>query len=758
MARAPAALLLALLGMSLLAAPAHACATSLAADVPCGYIYPRLVFDLGARGTAFELRGGHELALSGTLTFTWDVSAEGLAANDPLSPIVVSFAFPGIADGLQASVEPANITVPIDPSHAESHPTPTGVQLVYNFTAPITLHARLNGTPVLAPGEPPRLLIVAASSESGFYKPGFGVRDLPLSLPEARVQQQGPARSAALRVADPQPLALGTVRQSFQGADFALTTSAPIEVWAPARLTASVQHAGAAVTDLDLAASVVDERNEVLYTTGLLHRSDGALPFAYTFPAPGNYRVLLAARPLATVTSYLFEPVVADFPVTLLPLDADAMRMPAKYRAAYDEPTAELHANTQDIPRQYEKLYRFPVADGASAVSAQVTLGTTLGTASAGSIYGELLGAGGEQLGYGKVDALTPQLDLQLKDGLTPGEYRLHLYGSGASPLGVAGTMLHSVIAAFYDRAPLLPVQATGTPESRNGDPIALGTGGVEAQVVLDQAPAVWRPVEGVLLVKDARGQVALHPDFIFSVSSPDGTVLSTTGHRHPHDGLLPVSFTPDAPGTYIVSAFSGPTPEASGAFWEPAIASWPFTVPAPADGLLPAMWHAHYHESTSSLRVSTQQGYAYLKDFAVPVLPGASDLEARLDLGTMAVVQHVDGVGPAALTMSLLPPGAANGSYAASPVPQAVAAGGASLAEHAPHEGTWTLRVQGAGYAPLDYAGALYNLTLQVHYPQAPRLAAEGPPPLPPPRATPGFEGASLLAVAAALAMSRRR
>jgi hypothetical protein len=310
------------------------------------------------------------------------------------------------------------------------------------------------------------------------------------------------------------------------------------------------------------------------------------------------------------------------------------------------------------------------------------------------------------------------------------------------------------VISAFYDQAPLLPVQARGWPEPSAGTPIPLGTGGVEAEIVLEHAPAVWEPVEGTLLVKDARGQVALHPDFIVTVSQPDGTVLYTTGHRHPHDGLLPVSFTPDAPGTYIVSAFSGPTPEASGAFWEPAIASWPFVVPAPAQGALPPMWHAHYHESTSSLRLAADQGYAYVKDFPIPVLPGASHLEARLDLGTMVVVQHVDGVAPAALTMTLLPPGAT--SYASGDAQQVTGAGSAKLGKDAPAEGTWDLRVSGIGYAPLDYSGAVYNLTLQVHYPQPPRLATgetSGPSAV---RATPGFEAAALLAALALLARRR--
>jgi hypothetical protein len=761
-----AAALLALASASLGPPSAGACSVggaSVAAGVPCGYIYPRLLFQLGERGQSYEVRTGQPLDLQGTLTFTWDVTAEGMAVANPTQPIEVTFQFPQLPPWLNASVEPARVEVPITPDHLEANQTGAGLQVVYRYEAPIQLHARLTAQPEVQPEQPPSLLLLASSSESGLYKPGFGVRDLTLRLPEAVVKDP-PLRQAQLRVADAQPLELPELNRTFEGAELRLRASGPVRLWEPAALTASVLHAGQAVSDLDMAASVVDERNEVLYTTGLRHRPDGALAFTTTFPAPGQYRLLVAARPLAGVSGYLFEPVIGVFPVTLPGLDAEALRYPATYRAVQDEPAAEFHANTQDPPRQFEKLLRFPVLGDAEALSAQVQLGSTAGPGiAAGSLYAELLGAGDEQLAYQKLDAVNPSMDVRLRGPLAPGAYKLHVYGTGLNPLGLAGTMVHEAVGVFYEQGPVARVLARGQPQTVAGGPIALGTGGAEAELVLEQAPAVWQAGEAMLVVKDAQGRVALHPDFILTVTRPDGDILYTTGHRHPHDGLLHWGFPFDRPGVFLVNAYSGPTPEASGAFWQPAIASWPLRVPGPEHGWLtyPAQYHAHYHESTSSVRLDPAGGYAYWKDFPVPVKQGAQRLAARLDLVTSAMVQHVEGAGPARLTLQLLRPAAGPGQYGTPAAGEtATLAGQAKVAAEAPEPGTWTLRVVGVGYAPLDYAGSLYDLDATVSYAGTPGedLGPASAPPAPSARPLPGPGLVLLAALALGAARAVRR
>lgn len=712
-------LLAAALMLALLAPHASACGA-----VPCGYVYPRLLFDLGERGTTHTLTEAAPLRLEGTLTFTWDITAEGLAAPNPAAPIVVTFEFPRKPAWLDIAVEPSEIEVPIQPQYVEAANTATGVQLVYRYSAPIAVEARLTGTPVVDPEDPPSLLLLAQSSESGLYKPGFGVRDLALALPEALVQTAARERPAELRVGAPEPLALAPLSLEFEGATLALEAEGPLELWKPASLVASVRRGGAPARAVDMAASVMDEDNRLLYTTGLRPRGDGALPFAFTFPAPGHYRVHVAARPVPGASDVSIDPVVATFDLLLPGTAFDALRYPDAYRASYAEPVSEVHANTADLPRQFEKTLFFPVLAGADSASVQVRLRSTGAAAlGPGSVYAEVLSPSDEQVAFGKLDAVTPNLDARVRGPLAPGDYRLRLYGTGANPAGLAGTELGVELGVFYPEPPLGLVDARGQPRPQAGGPIALGTGGMELDLVLHDEPAVWAPLHATLVAKDAAGRTALHPDFILTVRGEDG-ILYTTGHRHPHDGVLAWSFTPPAPGLYVVSAFAGPTPEASGAFWQPAVASWPLRVAAPAGGALPEAYRALYHDSTSTVRSDGYYGgHAFEKRYPLPVLAGARELAFDLRAQTMAMVQHLDGGAPALLSVELLDPSGAPVQPAPPASPSGVA-GAVPLAGAEP--GTYLVRVFGAGYAPLDYSGAMYELALEVAYDAPPRLALE--------------------------------
>lgn len=749
--------LLAAVLLALLAPQGLACG-----GVPCGYVYPRLLFELGERGHRYTLTSDEPLRLEGTLTFTWDITAEGLAVQNPTVPIVVTFQFPRKPDWLHVEVEPAELQIPISPEHVEATNTPTGVQLVYRYTAPIAVEASLDGPPVVDPEQPPSLLILAQSSESGLYKPGFGVRDLPLELPEALVQTAREGAASELRVGAPEPLALGPLELEFEGATLSLQAGAPVELWKPASLVARALRGSSPARAVDMAASVVDEDNEILYTTGLRHRADGALSFGFTFPEPGHYRVLVAARPVPGASDLGIAPVVAEFDLVLPGLEYDALRYPDAYRARYVEPTSELHANAQDLPRQFEKLVRFPVLAGADSVAVQVRLGASGAAAlGAGSIYASVLGPQDEELAYGKLDALSPTLDARLKGPLPAGEYKVRLVGTGLNPQGQAGSVLTIDVGVFYPEQPLGLVRAKGEPRLLVGGAVSLGTGNMELDLVLHEEPALWKPLHAMLVAKDREGRVALHPDFILTVRGPDGfggeRVLYTTGHRHPHDGLLHVGLAFPAPGLYTISAFAAPTAELSGAFWQPAIASWPLRIAAPADGRYPASYEAFYHDSTSALRTgSYAEGSAFDQRYPVPVKPGAEGLHARLDLLTMAMVQMVEGVAPASLTLEVLGP---QGASLASR--DATIAGGAEVEADAGGPGLYWVRVSGAGYAPLDYSGAMYNLTVGVGYAEPlvePAGPSQGPEPPRAPLRVPAAPWALALLALALLAAARRR
>lgn len=748
------AIALAVLLLAALGPQAEAC------GVPCGYIYPRLLFDLGERGSSYTLTSGQPVRLEGSLTFTWDITAEGLAVQNPTSPIVVTFDFPRKPDWLRVSVEPAQLEVPISPQYLETAQTAAGPQAVYRYTAPLVVEASLDGTPLVDPEQPPSLRILAQSSESGLYKPGFGVRDLPLDLPEALVQAQQGGPPAQLRIGDPEALALAPLTLEFEGATLALEADGPIELWKPAALVARVERGGAPVRGVDLAASVVDERNAVLYTTGLRQRLDGAMPFTFTFPEPGQYRVLVMARPLAGVSEATFDPLVATFEVTLPGLGYDALRYPDAYRASYVEPVSELHANTQDLPRQYEKSIPFPVLAGADSAAVQVRLGTDAGAAlGLGSFYAEVLSPAGEQVAFGKLDAITPSLDARLRAPLPAGTYRVHLFGSGFNPLALGGTLLTVELGVFYPRGPIGAVDARGAPQPLPGGPIALGTGGMVLDLVLHEEPLLWQPLHSMLVAQDAAGRTALHPDFVLTVRGPagqgygggDASILYTTGLRHPHDGLLHWGFAPPAPGLYTISAYAAPTAEVSGAFWQPAIASWPLRV---AEGPYPKTYAADYHDTTSTVRTDGYGGGAsFDKRYPVPVLAGARELRVDLMLMTSAVVDHLEGAGPAVLSVEVLDP---EGAVVASAGPTSSALG--IVAQDLAAQGTYLVRVFGSAYAPIDYGGAMYDLSLAADYdapPVAPGASA-GEAQGQPQRAVPG-PGFEALAAAAVLALAFR-
>lgn len=748
------------LAVALLAALALLPAAEACGGVPCGYIYPRLLMGLGERGTLYELTQGEELHLEGNLTFTWDITAEGAAVPNPTTPIVVSFAFPRKPAWLDVAMDPPTIEVPIQPQYIVPSSEGGAVTLVYTWTTKLAVTARLNAQPTVDPEQPPSLLILAQSSESGLYKPGFGVRNLGLELPEALVATAAKAPGAQLRIGDVQPFELPNLDVAFQGATLTLAADHAIELWKPVMLTAAVEGMTGPAANLDMAASIVDERGNVLYTTGLRHRDDAALAIPFTFPAPGHYRVLVAARPLAVSVNAPFEPVVAQFDVVLPGLDFDALRYPDAYRAEYAEPMSEFHANTQDLPRQYEKLLRFPVLAGAESAAIQVSLGSTAGAAlGAGSVYAEVLGPSDDQLAYGKLDATAPQLDTRLHGPLVPGEYKVHVYGTGANPLGLAGTMLTSTVGVFYGAPPVGAVTARGTPLPTKGGPVALGTGTMELDLVVEAEPALWTPFHGTLVAKNAAGATALHPDFILTLRGADGRILYTTGHRHPHDGLLPFGFAFPSPGLYMVDAYAGPTPEASGAFWQPAIASWAILVPAPADGVVryPAHYEAMYHDSTSSVRDGYGDGYAFDKRYEVPVKAGATSVSAELGLMTMAMVQMVEGAAPASLQLHLMAP---DGKVLDA---QMVAgAGTAKVEAEGPLEpGTYVVHVAGVGYAPLDYSGAMYDLRIVADYAEAPSEllpGASAPAPQGQPARVPALEGLVVLAALGAVALLARR
>lgn len=762
MSNARRALLVAAMATALLAPMAGACA-----GVPCGYIYPRLLFDLGERGTAYTLTSSAPLTLDGSLTFTWDITAEGLAAPNPTTPIVVTFDFPRKPAWLDLQVEPAEIPVPITPDHVQPVPTSAGTALVYTYTVPISVRATLTARPEVDPGHPPSLRILAQSSESGLYKPGFGVRDLPLALPEAIVAA-APARApgAELRIGTPEALVLQPLALEHEGATLTLRAEGPLALWEPASLVASVERGGQAARAIDLAASIVDEESNILYTTGLRAGDDGTLPFAFTFPAPGHYRVLVAARPVPGASDLSFDPLVAEFDVVMPGVGFDAMRYPDVYRAAYSEPVSELHANPQDLPRQFEKLLRFPVLAGADSAAVQVRLGSTAGAAfGAGSIYAEVLDPTGEQVAFGKLDALTPSLDARLRAPLPAGEYRLHLYGTGANPFGVGGSTLEAEVGVFYPEEPVGAVRARGAPQPLAGGPIELGTGGMVLDLVLHEDAAPWVPMHAVLVAQDAAGRTALHPDFILTVRRADaqpgeglygGEVLYTTGHRHPHDGVLPWSFTPPAPGLYVVNAYAAPTPEVSTTFWQPAIASWPLRVEATGNAY-PEVYRAAYHDSTSTVRTDDYAGSnSYAKAYAFPLLAGAQELTWELRISTMTMVQHIEDGGPAALTVELLAP---DGSVLDPGPPPTNSGARGTFDLRTMEPGTYALRVVGAAYAPLDYSGSMSNLTFEVAYDAPPPLpAAPAAPSGDAPRAVPSLEmGLALIAVLA-VALARRR
>lgn len=442
--RVRTALLSALLLLAFLPQPAAAC------GVPCGYVYPLIRMELDTTKAPFDLPREGGLTLPVKLVFSFDAGNEGIGPTEPGKPIVVTFEYPKKPRWAEITVTPENVEIPIQPQYLRPDPSdPNNAKVHYVYETDVTIDVRIVDQPVLRQGaEFAKLLVFAKSTESGLYKPAYGIKEVR-AVPEGATFE---AADATPDAPDAPEIALSEQARTLGGVALKLVPGVPdTDLWDPTPFTVQVDPPAAA----RLNVALVDEEGRVLYTTGPRAAPSGRVSVNLTFPEVGLYHVLAFAQPLPGAPEP-WAPLAAAFPVGTGEATG-AFRMPQAYKLAVSEAVSEFRGETADPAAQYEKFVPLPVFDGASSGTLALALRTDGPLAAGGgpaNVNVQLLDPNGAVVAQGVVDALNPVRSVTVSGFPGTGLFQLRLFGAGLNALGAEGATVDLVATVNYDGRP----------------------------------------------------------------------------------------------------------------------------------------------------------------------------------------------------------------------------------------------------------------------------------------------------------------
>lgn len=432
-----ASLLLAPLGTALDAIDAQRCRDR--AEVPCGAIYPRVLIEANTtEPRSLDARG---YSIEATLAFEFDPMAEGLALDDPRNPIFVTFEFPRKPAWASLSVEPKEVPVPIQPQHLQADPSdPQNPRAPYRYTAPITITVAATSRAVLPDGADfARLYVFAKSTESGLYKPGYGIRELKVApIDPLHEADLGPRVVRAPLDPPPFPLAdlaiplfpHGTARVEFPDT---------ADLWRPTPAIVTVEGADPGT----ISAALLDASGHVVAQAG---PSPAPLAFNLTFPNAGRFRLLvLAGAPTGVLGAAEIE--------LAPPPEGAAWRLPRDYRLLQHGTFSRVAGSAADPAAQDERLLPIPVYEGASGAEVSLAIGTAGTPLDRGgaNVNVAVLDPTGAVLHQGTVDPANPAKRFPVGALPGPGLYHVRVFGTAAP------TATWSVaVQVVYDKKPLL--------------------------------------------------------------------------------------------------------------------------------------------------------------------------------------------------------------------------------------------------------------------------------------------------------------
>ncbi|MHB8584754.1 MAG: hypothetical protein ACYDDF_02810 [Thermoplasmatota archaeon] len=407
-------------------------------SVPCGYIYPRILLTDSQWPGAGPALSSAPYQTKMSVAFTYDPMSEGFALNDPTNPIVVTFEFPKRPDWLSISIEPKSVNIPIEPQYF--HPgaaDPSNPSMIYYYETNVTMTVSVVGKPVLPDGvNQARFLIFAKSTESGLYKPGYGIREFK-GTPAGAIHQSD---------LGPQPVITPVALPSFHpvlspldmgpGVSAKVSVPSSISLWNPTPVSVTVTPVGG-----PLGLGLVDATGHVL-SFQVADASTATFTSNLTFPNAGTYAIVVYDGAPANA--------VGATSITIPPLPAgSAYRMPRDYRMAFTDSFDRVAANTGEVPAQDERTYPFAVYEGASGADLAVSISTPglpLGRGVA-NLNIAVLDPTGTVLATGTLDASNPAKDFPVGGLPGPGLYRIRVYGSQLPALA----QFHVALDVQYD-------------------------------------------------------------------------------------------------------------------------------------------------------------------------------------------------------------------------------------------------------------------------------------------------------------------
>lgn len=619
----------ALLALSLAAAPLAGAATaeesSGSCSVPCGYIYPLILIEPKESQEARTLPSdGSPVEVEATLTWTFDITNEGFTMNNPTEPIEVTFEFPRKPSWAGMSVEPSKFQVPISPQFIQPEGDASNPSAQYVYTRDITITMSQKSQATLRPGEDVAdLLVFAKSSESGLYKPSYGIKEFHADPEGAVVKEAGQDEVDAAAVpsfpVDDATRGLGPVDVTLEGASSA-------NVFEPAAVQAQVA-AGDAAVPSQVSMSLVDESGTLLYATGPRHSQNGAVAANLTFPEPGAYRVLVTASP-AEEADVSWTPGTVAFPVDVPRPEAGAVQLSNQYTARYHEVVSEFHAEPGDPAGQYEKHIPVPVYEDANGANLLFELTADNPAASSptgpANLNVEFLSPSGGVVAKGTFDPANPTLRMPVNALPGPGLYQIHVFGQGGDGRGLAGASYDVQVSTSYDGAPVVEETGDGTLDA----PGRASHGGIAVETKHDHHDP-WTPQEvSIPVTKDSGGE-AVDAEAHLTVLTEDGHRVASTGWTDVSDGTLDASVTFPTVGRHMAAVHVRTAP-GNGTHVQPTTLASTLHVGGHGEATVTL---PDTYQVEQSVTVPGGHGPENPHVRSVPVLvePGASSLEATV-------------------------------------------------------------------------------------------------------------------------------
>lgn len=698
--------LLVVVAASLVAAPLAGAATaeesSGSCSVPCGYIYPLIIIEPKESQDARTLPSdGSPVEVEATLTWTFDITNEGFTLSNPTEPIEVTFEFPRKPSWAGMSVEPTKFEVPVTPQYIEPAGDTSNPRAEYVYTRDITITMSQKDQATLRPGEDlADLLVFAKSSESGLYKPSYGIKEFQADPEDAVVREAGADDVDAAEVpsfaVEDATRGLGPVDVALQGAESA-------NVFEPTQVQAQVTGPdGDGGVPSEVSLSLVDEAGDLLYATGPRHTQNGAVSTNLTFPEPGAYRVLVTASP-GDGADVSWTPGTVAYPVDVPRPEGDAVELSNQYTARYHEVVSEVHAEPGDPARQYEKHIPVPIYDGVNGANLlfELTTDNPAATAPSGpaNLNVELLSPSDGVVAKDAFDPANPTLRMPVNALPGEGLYQIHVFGQGAAAEDLAGAAYDVEVSTSYDGAPVLSETGDGVLDP----PGRTDHGGIAVETQHEHYEP-WTPQDVTIPVTAEGGDDSVDAEAHLTVLTNDGHRVVSTGWQDVSDGTLEASVTFPEPGRHL-AAVHVRTPMGNGTQVQPTTLATPLHVGGhqEAEVTLPDTYRAEHQVSVPA---GSGPDDPHHDSVPVTVLPGAASLEATIS---------ADG-GPAdAYRLSVLGP---DGSALDE---DETSGGEATVAAEDPEPGRYQVVVE-AG----SPAGGAYDLSVTAPYEEA--VSVENP------------------------------